>query len=288
MGQKTQQPNFKRTLLYTTITLFAISALLGIMAVLFDLGDFTWRIVGTTTAFALISLLSTNNLVRLSHASTKVRVTAIIALIANLLWAVPFILELWGVLSHVGCTMVAPSAIDEYNNSRRMDCSVHYELESFLWKMMALAFSLSITATISSNFLALKSTSSTVKTLKAITIATAMGVEFLFAITVLTEFALSDFLVKLCIILFIVEVFSLIVTPILVKVQSGSSAKQPKTSTKTEAELRAEIEAELRAKLAAEQQANMGALKTPTAEQQAKSEPVAEQNSTTDIEKSTD
>ena len=60
-------------LLFSTITLFSISAFLGIVFVLVSADSTAWKISGTVFVFALLSLFSMNNVFRLESERKSVK-----------------------------------------------------------------------------------------------------------------------------------------------------------------------------------------------------------------------
>ncbi len=181
------------------------------------------------------------------------RIAAIVALVANLFWSVLMFLHVWGFFENIGCYDVSIPYNDYYPSTRCDD--FHYSLMEATWKVIWMAISTSVVATITSTYLSLKDTSSTVWFLKLATIIISFILDFFFFCGAILEVTFSEAVVKLVLILIIIEALVLIITPILAKVQ-GSNAKKQQTwqPQKSEAELRAEIEAELRAKIMSEQQ----------------------------------
>ena len=74
----------KKYLLYTTIGLFAATALIGIFVVLTgSFGQTTGKIIATTSILGLLALFSMNNVLRTEDERSYVKTLSIIALISN-------------------------------------------------------------------------------------------------------------------------------------------------------------------------------------------------------------
>jgi polyhydroxyalkanoate synthesis regulator phasin len=95
----------KRMLLFSTITLFSISAFLGIVFVLVSADSTAWKISGTVFVFALLSLFSMNNVFRLESERKSVKYLSVVALISNIFWSLPWILIIWNVFGLAMCTI---------------------------------------------------------------------------------------------------------------------------------------------------------------------------------------
>lgn len=234
---------FKKPLLYTTISLFGISALLGIIVVISSAYDMTvGRIISTTSVLGLLALFCMNNILRTESDRSYVKVLAIIALISNLVWSIPWLMAIWGV----------------------------YIESNVIWKIVATAAIVSFNATMAANYLSFKKYNAAIWTFAISTIV----ISYIIAIMLIIPLYSNDYrfigryfegvwrpLVVFCILL----VFGTITTPILARVEANKD-KTPKTGT-DEAALRAQIETEVRAKIEAEMREKAATESAPVTEE---------------------
>lgn len=249
--------NIKTLLLTATITLFSISALLGIIFILVGTDTLGWRVVGTVAILGLLSLLSMNNVMRLESPKAPIRNLSTTALISNLFWAIPWILIVWNAFKSFLCTQV-PQQYLSAQYYLVADCPAWYNgMIELIIKIALTAGIISITTTIASNFLGIKNYTQAIGTLKNITTYSAATIGLYFLPAIWTEGA--NYIHeswRFITIIFIIFVFSSIVTPILARI-ARSKTDRPKAypSPIDEKRLRQEIEAKVRAEIAAEQRA---------------------------------
>ena len=234
----------------TTITLFSISAFLGIFFVVVGTDTLGWKVVGTTVILGLLSLLSMNNVMRLESPKAPIRNLSTIALISNLFWAIPWILIVWDAFEFFFCTQT-PQRYLSAHYYLVADCPVWYSgMMELIIKIALTAGILSITTTIASNFLGIKNYTQAIGTLKNITTYSAATIGLYFLPAIWTEDA--DYIReswRVITIFFIVLVFGSVVTPVLVRIAKAKTEKPLPQATNQvdEDKLRQEIEAKVRA-----------------------------------------
>ena len=128
----------KRVLLRTTISLFTFSAVVAIIIVLgaAEFDSTIGRIIGTTTILGLLSMLSMNNVDRLDSESIAARSLSAVALVSNLVWAIPWLLLGWEVFDYTlltplmrviltaGVISSATTSIAHYLNLKRFNSAI--------------------------------------------------------------------------------------------------------------------------------------------------------------------
>ncbi len=251
----------KKFFLIATITLFSISAVLGIFFILFGADSIGGNVISTTAILGLLSLLTTNNIARSESKNIAVKVTSIGAIISNVVWVIPWICLVWDVFRPMMCakSYYIYGGGEFYNCSGQMN---YYDTIECLWKIVGVSLVFSIVLTITSGFLKFKKYNSAIQILKIITIICAcfLGLYFMFGILGENWAWLWRYEGwRLIAVVAVVLVFGLIVTPILVKVQAGKEKLKKdfkEQSKESEAELRARLEKEIRAEIAAEQEKN--------------------------------
>lgn len=247
----TNLAKFKKILLKATIILLSFSALLAILAVLAAANEFTFKILATTSLLGLFSLISTNNILRLSSKRKAVKIPAATALITGITWLCLWLCILWGLIRY------------------DQGWDLFYEV---IWRLIYTCLAISIVSTIISSFTNFNSKDSLVRFLSYLTIICAVILCGIYLFGLWTENYLLSEIWRFYLILFILVIFGTITTPILVKVKQGSAQKP---SSPTQAELRAQIEREVRAQIAAEQAAQA---KTTAPSFQSKSSELSEQD----------
>ena len=249
--------SIKKLLFISTIVLFSISALLGIISILFGSDETVWKIAGTTALLGMLSLLSMNNVFRLESELSSVRTLSTIALVSNILWSLPWILFLWDFFVATLCDRT-PVTTEGYLHYSSTCSSLYYATTDVLHKIATTAAILSVVATVASNFLNIGYRTRTIDLFRytAITSSTIIGLYFLPAIWSGEEEYIGRSW-RFIAILAIIFVFSSIITPILTKV-ARTKSRNPATTTHQpvdEVALRRELEAKIRAEIAAEQRA---------------------------------
>ena len=242
----------KKILLISTITLFSISAFLGIIFVLVGVDSTAWKIIGTTAILGLLSLLSMNNVFRLESEQKQIKILSITALISNIFWSIPWIFIVWDIFRTFMCD---ESTVTGYYGYSYRDCSrSFYDFMEFIYKLVGTAGIISATTTVVANFLNMKNYSSAIKALKITAISSAifLGAYFLPAIWFEDGGYISDTW-RLIAVVAIIFVFSSIITPILAKIAKNKEKNSNAAPRVDEVQLREQIEAEVRAKIAQEQ-----------------------------------
>lgn len=234
---------FKNISLKATIILLATSAIVAIITILISGNEFTFKILATTLLLSLFSLISTNNILRLSSEQKIVKITAASALIADIIWILPLLFMLWG-------------PIPGYTVKTRA-------FWTFVWQITLTGLTIAIASTIASKFICFYRTkNSAIQALASLTIisSTVLSLLWLTNIWFMPSIGLPW---QLYTIFFIFLVFGTIITPILAKVKH-IDAHQTNQPPLNQEELRAQIEREVRAQIAAEQ-ATKQKPKQPTA-----------------------
>ena len=239
----------KRMLLFSTITLFSISAFLGIVFVLVSADSTAWKISGTVFVFALLSLFSMNNVFRLESERKSVKYLSVVVLISNIFWSLPWILIIWNVFGLAMCT----ETVIRYTYSYSQCPESYYDVMRFIYQLAGTAGIISLTVTVVANLLHIKDYSMAIKYLRISGISSAifLGVYFLPSIWFSEANYISDTW-RLIAVVAIIFAFSTIVTPILVKITRNKLERATPAPQMDEARLRQEIEAEVRAKIAQE------------------------------------
>ena len=236
----------KKILLYTTVGLFAASALIGIVVVLSaSFNMIVGRIISTTTLLGALALFSMNNIMRTEDERIHVKVLSIIALISNLVWSLPWLLIIWDVLK-----------VDTGN-------------ALVLSRIISTAAIVSFNTTLSASFLSFKKYTALIIGLAIMTIASSaiIGIYFLICLYCRDYKIIGQLFEdtwRVVVISGILLVFGVITTPILArsaakKDNESSPETAPITPAATEAELRAQIEEEVRAEVEAEMHEKLAA-----------------------------
>lgn len=219
----------KKPLLYTTVGLFAASALIGIIVVLTStFSILIGQIISTTSILGLLALFSMNNILRTENEHTYIKVLSIIALIGNLAWCIPWLLIVWDIIDYSGIT---------------------------LWRITYTAIIVAFNATLAAKFLSFKKYTQLIKGLSIMTIVTSAIISIYILVTlyssqytIINQFFDSTW--RVLVISGILLVFGIIVTPILAR--SAAKKEIASENESNETELRAQIEKEVRAKVEAE------------------------------------
>lgn len=223
----------KKFFLKTTIILLAASAIIAIIAVLVLGNEFTFKILATTLLLSLFSLISTNNIMRLSSQQTLIRATAITAIVTDAIWLVLWLCLLWG---------LAPAFTP-----------ATYTFYAITWRVIFSSLFVAIASTIISSFIGFyRIKESAIQALSSLVI---ICTTLLALVTLLNIWVIPKVLPwQLYTILLIMLIFGAITTPILAKTKQHNTPKATEPPL-DQTELRAQIEREVRAKIAAEQSA---------------------------------
>lgn len=237
----------KRVLFISTISLFSLSALIGIIVILgAATGNLTGQIISTTALLGFFALFNLNNLIRTENPQPLVRYPAIIAMVANVFWLVPWLIMIWGIFE--------PNCDNSANYSSCM--SGWYSFQEVAWQTINVAAIMSILASIVSNFMSFKCKTAAVRVLSIITIVSGIlsGINEIIMINIPLSSELEIW--RFFLITLIILVFGLITTPIVEKISRSKYETKQKDNNPTaalnEQQLRAQIEAEVRAKIEAE------------------------------------
>lgn len=234
--------SLKKIVLYITIVLFSLSALIGIISVLTSADSTAWKICATTAILGGVALLTLNGITRLESNRRSVRILGAVSIAAHFVWAIIAIMLIWSVLKHFICEDVD-------------SCRTYYDVAEVLLQIMATAIIVAVCTTVSANLLTVKNYSAAVRSLKITAIISVifLGVYFLPAIWLRETQYLGDTW-QLISVVFIVAVFSGIMTPIFAILQRNKRKKEetPSDGAIDEVALRKKIEAEVRAEIEAE------------------------------------
>lgn len=233
----------KKILLYITIGLLSFCALVGIIAIFAGVNSTFWRVAGTAAILFLVMLFSHTNILRLNTTDKSVLACAVIALISNVFWGIPWILLVWGVFGYI-------SSHDITNIARFI---ATFALVSFFC------------TTLARNIPKIKQSTSILKVYSSISTIFVSFIcidcllviwEVVYDYSLLGKFILAELILIL---------LQWIVTTILLHAQNRSNSPQPKASSQnddtrhesgselSQDQLRAQIEKEIRAQIAAEQ-----------------------------------
>ena len=279
MKQSYSVAQLRSVLLYLSIGLLTLCALLGILAVLSQEVD--WRILFTTFCAAIASLIAMSNISRLTDNRIVIKILSIMSIILNVQWFTGMFVIQWNLYRFLSFCRPSVSTGSRYN--RHYSDYSNYDYEGHVQTQICSDF-LSITTnlTLTALIIALLITLS-VKTLsyanknsfiigmKMMTVTCASLLSMACLSMVWFNVRDTSSALRFLIVFGILTVFGLIVTPILVhleKVQRYLQPAQPNTLVQNEQQLRHEIERQVRAQIAAEQQ-------TAKAEEQAQVPPTA-------------
>ena len=252
MKQTNQLSQIRQFLLYISISLFSVCALMGIMATLS--GPVDWRILTTTLFTAVASLFAMGGVARLEDDQRLIKTLSVVSLIVNALWLLGALILVWDLLSSL--------EICNTNISSEFPGGYDYmlcgQLEEILTKLTITAFIITSLTTLIAKFLSFKRNDSIISGLVTLTISSASLLS-LVGLSILWQKHGGDVLTanwQLLTIFGILTVFGLVVTPVLIRAQAYKQKSQAAVSDEERQRLRQEIEQEVRAKIAAEQQAN--------------------------------
>lgn len=279
MKQSYSVAQLRSVLLYLSIGLLTLCALLGILAVLSQEVD--WRILFTTFCAAIASLIAMSNILRLTDNRIVIKILSIMSIILNVQWFTGMFVIQWNLYRFLSFCRPSASAGSRYNRHYSDYSSYDYEghvqsricsdFLSITTKLTLTALIIALLITLSIKTLSYANKNSFIIGMKMMTVTCASLLSMACLSMVWFNVRDTSSTLRFLIVFGILTVFGLIVTPILVhleKVQRYLQPAQPNTLVQNEQQLRREIERQVRAQIAAEQQ-------TAKAEEQAQVPPTA-------------
>ena len=279
MKQSSSVAQLRSVLLYLSIGLLTLCALLGILAVLSQEVD--WRILFTTFCAAIASLIAMSNISRLTDNRIVIKILSIMSIILNVQWFTGMFVIQWNLYRFLSFCRPSVSTGSRYNRHYSDYSSYDYEGQvqtricsdflSITTKLTLTALIIALLITLSVKTLSYANKNSFIIGMKMMTVTCASLLSMACLSMVWFNVRDTSSTLRFLIVFGILTVFGLIVTPILVhleKVQRYLQPAQPNTLVQNEQQLRHEIERQVRAQIAAEQQ-------TAKAEEQAQVPPTA-------------
>ena len=279
MKQSFSVAQLRSVLLYLSIGLLTLCALLGILAVLSQEVD--WRILFTTFCAAIASLIAMSNISRLTDNRIVIKILSIMSIILNVQWFTGMFVIQWNLYRFLSFCRPSVSTGSRYNRHysdySNYDYEGHVQTQicsdflSITTKLTLTALIIALLITLSVKTLSYANKNSFIIGMKMMTVTCASLLSMACLSMVWFNVRDTSSTLRFLIVFGILTVFGLIVTPILVhleKVQRYLQPAQPNTLVQNEQQLRHEIERQVRAQIAAEQQ-------TAKAEEQAQVPPTA-------------
>lgn len=279
MKQSYSVAQLRSVLLYLSIGLLTLCALLGILAVLSQ--EIDWRILFTTFCAAIASLIAMSNISRLTDNRIIIKILSIMSIILNAQWFTGMFVIQWNLYRFLSFCRPSVSTGSRYNRHYSDYSSYDYEghvqtricsdFLSITTKLTLTALIIALLITLSVKTLSYANKNSFIIGMKMMTVTCASLLSMACLSMVWFNVRDTSSTLRFLIVFGILTVFGLIVTPILVhleKVQRYLQPAQPNTLVQNEQQLRHEIERQVRAQIAAEQQ-------TAQAEEQAQVPPTA-------------
>ena len=279
MKQSYSVAQLRSVLLYLSIGLLTLCALLGILAVLSQEVD--WRILFTTFCAAIASLIAMSNISRLTDNRIVIKILSIMSIILNVQWFTGMFVIQWNLYRFLSFCRPSVSTGSRYNRHysdySNYDYEGHVQTQicsdflSITTKLTLTALIIALLITLSVKTLSYANKNSFIIGMKMMTVTCASLLSMACLSMVWFNVRDTSSALRFLIVFGILTVFGLIVTPILVhleKVQRYLQPAQPNTLVQNEQQLRHEIERQVRAQIAAEQQ-------TAKAEEQAQVPPTA-------------
>lgn len=280
MKQSYSVAQLRSVLLYLSIGLLTLCALLGILAVLSQ--EIDWRILFTTFCAAIASLIAMSNISRLTDNRIVIKILSIMSIILNVQWFTGMFVIQWNLYRFLSFCRPSVSTGSRYNRHysdySNYDYEGHVQTQicsdflSITTKLTLTALIIALLITLSVKTLSYANKNSFIIGMKMMTVTCASLLSMACLSMVWFNVRDTSSTLRFLIVFGILTVFGLIVTPILVhleKVQRYLQPAQPSTSVvQNEQQLRHEIECQVRAQIAAEQQ-------TAKAEEQAQVPPTA-------------
>ena len=279
MKQSYSVAQLRSVLLYLSIGLLTLCALLGILAVLSQEVD--WRILFTTFCAAIASLIAMSNISRLTDNRIVIKILSIMSIILNAQWFTGMFVIQWNLYRFLSFCRPSVSTGSRYNRHysdySNYDYEGHVQTQicsdfiSITTKLTLTALIIALLITLSVKTLSYANKNSFIIGMKMMTVTCASLLSMACLSMVWFNVRDTSSTLRFLVVFGILTVFGLIVTPILVhleKVQRYLQPTQPNTLVQNEQQLRHEIERQVRAQIAAEQQ-------TAKAEEQAQVPPTA-------------
>lgn len=266
MKQSYSVAQLRSVLLYLSIGLLTLCALLGILAVLSQEVD--WRILFTTFCAAIASLIAMSNISRLADNRIVIKILSIMSIILNAQWFTGMFVIQWNLYRFLSFCRPSVSTGSRYNRHysdySNYDYEGHVQTQicsdflSITTKLTLTALIIALLITLSVKTLSYANKNSFIIGMKMMTVTCASLLSMACLSMVWFNVRDTSSTLRFLIVFGILTVFGLIVTPILVhleKVQCYLQPAQPNTLVQNEQQLRHEIERQVRAQIAAEQQA---------------------------------
>ena len=266
MKQSYSVAQLRSVLLYLSIGLLTLCALLGILAVLSQEVD--WRILFTTFCAAIASLIAMSNISRLTDNRIVIKILSIMSIILNVQWFTGMFVIQWNLYRFLSFCRPSVSTGSRYNRHysdySNYDYEGHVQTQicsdflSITTKLTLTALIIALLITLSVKTLSYANKNSFIIGMKMMTVTCASLLSMACLSMVWFNVRDTSSTLRFLIVFGILTVFGLIVTPILVhldKVQRYLQLAQPNTLVQNEQQLRHEIERQVRAQIAAEQQA---------------------------------
>ncbi len=279
MKQSYSVAQLRSVLLYLSIGLLTLCALLGILAVLSQ--EIDWRILFTTFCAAIASLIAMSNISRLTDNRIIIKILSIMSIILNVQWFTGMFVIQWNLYRFLSFCRPSVSTGSRYNRHysdySNYDYEGHVQTQicsdfiSITTKLTLTALIIALLITLSVKTLSYANKNSFIIGMKMMTVTCASLLSMACLSIVWFNVRDTSSTLRFLVVFGILTVFGLIVTPILVhleKVQRYLQPAQPNTLVQNEQQLRHEIERQVRAQIAAEQQ-------TAKAEEQAQVPPTA-------------
>lgn len=279
MKQSYSVAQLRSVLLYLSIGLLTLCALLGILAVLSQ--EIDWRILFTTFCAAIASLIAMSNISRLTDNRIVIKILSIMSIILNVQWFTGMFVIQWNLYRFLSFCRPSVSTGSRYNRHysdySNYDYEGHVQTQicsdflSITTKLTLTALIIALLITLSVKTLSYANKNSFIIGMKMMTVTCASLLSMACLSIVWFNVRDTSSTLRFLVVFGILTVFGLIVTPILVhleKVQRYLQPTQPNTLVQNEQQLRHEIERQVRAQIAAEQQ-------TAKAEEQAQVPPTA-------------
>ena len=266
MKQSYSVAQLRSVLLYLSIGLLTLCALLGILAVLSQ--EIDWRILFTTFCAAIASLIAMSNISRLADNRIVIKILSIMSIILNAQWFTGMFVIQWNLYRFLSFCRPSVSTGSRYNRHysdySNYDYEGHVQTQicsdfiSITTKLTLTALIIALLITLSVKTLSYANKNSFIIGMKMMTVTCASLLSMACLSMVWFNVRDTSSTLRFLVVFGILTVFGLIVTPILVhleKVQRYLQPAQPNTLVQNEQQLRHEIERQVRAQIAAEQQA---------------------------------
>ena len=256
MKQSYSVVQLRSVLLYLSIGLLTLCALLGILAVLSQ--EIDWRILFTTFCAAIASLIAMSNISRLTDNRIIIKILSIMSIILNAQWFTGMFVIQWNLYRFLSRYNRHYSDYSSYDYEGHVQTQICSDFLSITTNLTLTALIIALLITLSVKTLSYANKNSFIIGMKMMTVTCASLLSMACLSMVWFNVRDTSSTLRFLIVFGILTVFGLIVTPILVhldKVQRYLQPAQPNTLVQNEQQLRHEIERQVRAQIAAEQQA---------------------------------